>query len=91
MDGKISKEQFSQNAIPIRENMKRLETEEHELRKVMDDMDENMDSIVGLKQLLRDFLKSKNLTKEVVEATVKRIVVGVGHVFTVEYKLDFGE
>lgn len=50
-----------------------------------------MDSIVGLKQLLRDFLKSRNLTKEVVKATVKRIFVGAEHVFKVEYKLDFGE
>lgn len=91
MDGKISKEQFSENAIPIKEEMKRSEAEEREQRQVMDAMDTKMDSIVAMKQLLRDFLKSRNLTKEVVEATVKRIVVGVEHAFTVEYKFDFGE
>ena len=91
MDGKISKEQFSENAIPIRENMRRLEAEEKEQREVMDAMDAKMDSIVALKQLLRDFWKTKDLSKEVVEALVKRIVVGVEHAFTVEYKLDFGE
>ena len=31
------------------------------------------------------------LSKEVVEALVKRIVIGVEHAFTVEYKFDFGE
>ena len=36
-------------------------------------------------------LHCKDLSKEVVDATVKRIVVGVESVFTVEYKLDFGE
>lgn len=91
MDGKISKEQFSENAIPIRENMKRLEAEEKEQREVMDAMDAKMDSIVALKQLLRDFLKSNDLSKEVVEATVKRIVIGVEHAFIIEYKFDFGE
>ncbi len=91
IDGKISKEQFSENAIPIRENMKRLEAKEHEQRQVMDAMDAKMDSIAAMKQLLRDFLKTKDLSKEVVEALVKRIVVGVEHAFTVEYKFDFGE
>lgn len=91
MDGKISKEQFSENAIPIRENMKRLEVEEREQRQVMDAMDAKMDSIAAMKQLLRDFLKTKDLSKEVVEALVKRIVVGVERAFTVEYKFDFWE
>ena len=91
MDGKISKEQFSENAIPIKENMKRLEVEEREQREVMDAMDAKMDSIAAMKQLLRDFLKTKDLSKEVVEALLKRIVVGVEHAFTVEYKFDFGE
>lgn len=91
MDGKISKEQFSENAIPIKENMKRLEVEEREQRQVMDAMDAKMDSIVALKPLLRDFLKFNDLSKEVVEAFVKRIVVGVEHAFTVEYKFGFGE
>ena len=42
---------------------------------------------------LMDFLLEnlKDLSKEVVEALVKRIVVGVEHAFTVEYKFDFGE
>jgi elongation factor P--beta-lysine ligase len=70
IDGKISKEQFSENAIPIKENMKRLEVEEREQREV---------------------LKTKDLSKEVVEALVKRIVVGVEHAYTVEYKFYFGE
>ena len=91
MDGKISKEQFSENAIPIKEEMKRLEAEEREQRQVMDAMDAKMDSIVAMKKLLRDFLKTKDLSKEVVEALVRRIVVGVEHAFTVEYKFDFGE
>ena len=91
MDGKISKEQFSKNAIPIRENMKRLEAEEREQHQIMDAMDAKMDSIAAKKQLLRDFLKTKDLSKEVVEALVKRIVVGVVHAFTVEYKFDFGK
>ena len=43
------------------------------------------------KMLLRDFLKTKDLSKEVVEVLVKRIVVGVEHAFPVEYKFDFGE
>ena len=57
----------------------------------MDTMDAKMDSIVALKQLLRDFLKSKDLSKEGIEATVNRIIIGVEHAFTVEYKLDFRE
>ena len=48
-------------------------------------------SFVAMKQLLRDFLKTKDLSKEVVEALVRRIVVGVENAFTVEYKFDFGE
>lgn len=90
-DGKISKEQFSENAIPIREDMRRLEAEEREQCQVMDAMDAKMDSIVALKQLLRDFLKSKDLSKEIVEATVNRIVVDVEHTFTVEYKSNCWE
>jgi len=68
-----------------------LEKQEHELHRVMDTMDEKLDSIVALKQLLRDFLKSKDLSKEVVEATVNRILVGVEHAFTVEYEFNFWE
>ncbi len=89
MDGKISKEQFSENVVPIRENMKRLEIEKREQRAVMDDLDAKMDSIVAAKFLLREFLKTGELTKEVVDATVERIIVGTEHTFIVEYKLIF--
>ncbi len=89
MDGKISKDQFSQNAIPIRERMKRLEVEEREQRQIMDGMDANMDSIMTIKQLLRGFMKSGELTKDIVDATVDRIIVGAEHTFIVEYKLIF--
>ena len=61
------------------------------IRRFMDAMCAKMDSIVVLKQLLRDFLKTKDLSKEVVEATVERIIVGMERTFTVEYIFDFGE
>ena len=67
------------------------ENKEREQRQIMDAMDAKMDSIAAMKQLLRDFLKTKDLSKEVVEALVRRIVVGVEHAFPVEYKFDFGE
>ncbi len=89
MDRKISKDQFSQNAIPIRERMKRLEVEEREQRQIMDGMDAKMDSIMTIKQLLRGFMKSGELTKDIVDTTVDRIIVGAEHTFIVEYKLIF--
>ena len=85
MDGKISKEQFSENAIPIRENMKRLEKEEREQRQVMDVMDAKMDLYKEWTRLLRVFQKSSVLTAEIVDAFVEKVTVDVDKHIFVEY------
>ena len=85
MDGKISKEQFSVNAIPIKEEMKRLEAEERDQRQVMDAMDAKMDLYKEWIRLLRVFQKDSVLTAEIVDTFVERVNVGVGQQFLVEY------
>ena len=85
MDGKISKEQFSENAIQIRENMKRLEKEEREQRQVMDVMDAKMDLYKEWTRLLRVFQKSSVLTAEIVDAFVEKVTVDVDKHIFVEY------
>ncbi len=85
MDGKIFKEQFSENAIPIRENMKRLEKEEREQRQVMDVMDAKMDLYKEWTRLLRVFQKSSVLTAEIVDAFVEKVTVDVDKHIFVEY------
>lgn len=85
MDGKISKEQFSENAIPIREDMKRLEVEEKEQREVMDAMDEKMDLYKEWIRLLRVFQKERVLTAKIVDIFVGRITVGASQQILVEY------
>lgn len=88
MDGKISKEQFSQNAIPIRENMKRLEAEEREQRQVMDAMDAKMNLYKDWIRLLRDFQKTGELTAEILNVFVEKVTVGEEmHIF-VEYNFN---
>lgn len=85
MDGKISKEQFSQNAIPIRENMKKLEAEEREQRQVMDAKDAKMDLYKEWIRLLRVFQKESVLTAEIVDTFVERVTIGADKHIFVEY------
>ena len=78
MDGKISKEQFSENAIPIRENMKRLETEEREQREVMNAMDVKMDLNKEWIKLLREFQKTAELSGKIMDVFVEKVVIVTG-------------
>lgn len=85
MDGKISKEQFSENAIPIKEEMKRLEAEEREQRQIMDAMDAKMDFYKEWTSLLRSFQKESVLSTKIVDTFVGRITVGAGQRILVQY------
>ncbi len=88
IDGKISKEQFSQNAIPIRENMKRLEKEEREQRQVMDAMDAKMDLYKEWIKLLREFQKTAELSGKIMDAFVEKVVIATGQHIFVEYSFN---
>ena len=88
IDGKISKEQFSQNAIPIRETVKRLEKEERKQRQVMDAMDAKMDLYKEWIKLLREFQKTAELSGKIMDAFVEKVVIATGQHIFVEYSFN---
>ena len=85
MNKSISKEQFSENAIPIKEEMKMLEAEEREQRQIMDAMDAKMDLYKEWTSLLRYFQKESVLSTKIVDTFVGRITVGANQQILVEY------